>query len=107
MSGTQKAHISLSEASRLTGYSAEYLRQLCVKSKVHGQKVGKTWIISQEEVQKLDPTVVSEASRLTGYSAEYLRQLCVKSKVHGQKVGKTWIISQEEVQKLDPTVASK
>ena len=62
MSGTQKAHISLSEASRLTGYSAEYLRQLCVKGKVQGQKVGKTWIISQEEVQKLDPTVVFEAT---------------------------------------------
>src|SRR3989344_550422 len=44
----QKSYISLSEAGKLSGYSAEYLRQLCVKGELDGQKVGNAWVITQD-----------------------------------------------------------
>src|SRR3989344_8109827 len=45
-------YISLSEAGKLSGYTAEYLRQLCVKGKLEGQKIGKSWVTTAAAVKK-------------------------------------------------------
>ena len=43
-------YISLAEAGRASGYTAEYLRQLCVKGKLDGEKIGKSWVTTQAAV---------------------------------------------------------
>ncbi len=43
-------YISLSEAGKISGYTAEYLRQLCVKGKLEGVKIGKSWVTTQAAV---------------------------------------------------------
>ncbi len=47
-----KPYISLAEAGKQSGYSAEYIRQLCVKGKIKGEKIGKSWLITQEELDR-------------------------------------------------------
>ncbi len=46
-------YISLSAAGKLTGYSAESLRLLCVAGKVDGCKVGRMWVVNQAEISRL------------------------------------------------------
>ncbi len=43
-------YISLSEAGKISGYTAEYLRQLCVKGKLEGVKIGKSWVTTEAAV---------------------------------------------------------
>src|SRR3990167_2119280 len=50
-------YISLSKAGKLSGYTAEYLRQLCVSGKLSGQKIGKSWVIEASELHKIDPSL--------------------------------------------------
>ena len=49
MNGTSP-YISLSEAGKISGYTAEYLRQLCVSGKLSGQKIGKSWVTTEAAV---------------------------------------------------------
>ena len=51
MSG-QDPYIYLSEAGRLSGYTAEYLRQLCIAGKLEGHKLGKNWVTTAAAVER-------------------------------------------------------
>src|SRR3989338_2356621 len=67
-------YISLSEAGKQSGYTAEYLRQLCVKGKLEGQKIGKSWVTTAEAVVKfqqgqlLIPPTLSEIAGTSIFS---------------------------------------
>lgn len=43
--------ISLSEASDLYGFNADYLRQLCLKGRLSAQKVGKFWVTTPRDIE--------------------------------------------------------
>jgi hypothetical protein len=51
--------ISLSHASRLSGYHQDYLGQLCRAGKLPASKVGRNWFTSKEAVQKLATSEIS------------------------------------------------
>ncbi len=40
-------YLSLSEASRLTGYHQDYLSSLCRQGKLQGVKIGRNWLVTQ------------------------------------------------------------
>ncbi len=46
MNKGEATYIPLAEAAQKSGYTAEYLRQLCVKGKIAGVKIGKTWTVT-------------------------------------------------------------
>lgn len=50
---SQPTLISLSYASKLTGYHQDYLGQLCRAGKLPASKVGRNWFTSKEAVEKL------------------------------------------------------
>ena len=47
-----KKVISLSQASKLSGYHSDYLSALIRKGELKGQKVGGNWFTTQEEVKQ-------------------------------------------------------
>ncbi len=53
-------YISLSEAGKISGYTAEYLRQLCVKGKLEGAKIGKSWVTTASAVAEFKARQIGE-----------------------------------------------
>jgi hypothetical protein len=50
--GNLKKVISLSQASKLSGYHSDYLSALIRKGEMNGQKIGGSWFTTQEEIKK-------------------------------------------------------
>ncbi len=46
-----KKVISLSQASRITGYHSDYLSALIRKGEIKGEKVGGNWFTTEEEIK--------------------------------------------------------
>ncbi len=61
--------ISLAQAAKLSGYSAEHIRRLCVAGKISGQKIGKSWVVSEADVLRFkngQTTVAPDLAEITG-----------------------------------------
>lgn len=43
--------ISLTEASEIYGFNADYLRQLAIKGRLQANKVGKFWVTTPQDVE--------------------------------------------------------
>lgn len=43
--------ITLREASKISGYNSDYLSYLIRSGKMHGRKVGRNWMTTQEDVK--------------------------------------------------------
>ncbi len=56
--------ISLAQAAKLSGYSAEHIRRLCVAGKISGQKIGKSWVVSEADVLRFKNGHAAEAPDL-------------------------------------------
>jgi hypothetical protein len=46
-----KKVISLSQASKITGYHSDYLSALIRKGEIKGEKIGGNWFTSEEEIK--------------------------------------------------------
>jgi len=51
MNGQNIKYIPLSEASKLTSYSQEYISLLCRQKKMKGTKIGRNWVTTKEWVR--------------------------------------------------------
>lgn len=49
--GNLKKILSLSQASKITGYHADYLSALIRKGDLKGEKIGGSWFTTEEEVK--------------------------------------------------------
>lgn len=45
-----KKFISTQQAARLTGYTSDYVGQLCRAGKVDSKMVGRSWYVSEESI---------------------------------------------------------
>ena len=45
-----KKFISTRQAARLTGYTSDYVGQLCRAGKVDSKMVGRSWYVSEESI---------------------------------------------------------
>ena len=45
-------HISVSSATKITGYNAQYLRRLLRNKKMEGIKIGQVWLIKLKSLQE-------------------------------------------------------
>lgn len=50
--GNLKKVISLSQASKITGYHSDYLSALIRKNELKGEKVGKSWFTTEEDINE-------------------------------------------------------
>ncbi|OGE81867.1 MAG: hypothetical protein A3E98_03200, partial [Candidatus Doudnabacteria bacterium RIFCSPHIGHO2_12_FULL_48_11] len=98
--------IPISEAARLSGYSAERIRQFCVAGTLPASKIGNSWQVEVEALFEMiaspDPGLlpIAQAAKLSGYSSERVRQLCAVGKIPGQKIGTQWMVRQKDVDKF-------
>lgn len=66
--------ITLKQASQMTGVSGTYLRRLCANGRLKtAQKFGKTWIVSQEEVEALP--IRDKTNRNIGITIQRYREV--------------------------------
>ena len=76
-----KKYLSAKEASKLTGYSKDYISKLCREKTIEGKLLGKNWYVGEDSVlkykrgglkgfQKMEGRYISvkDANTLTGYS---------------------------------------
>ncbi len=61
MSEDKEQIISLREASKITGYSQDYLGDLCREGKLEGQKIGRNWTTTKKAVAELMGSATKEA----------------------------------------------
>ena len=47
-----ETHISISAATKTTGYNAQYLRRLLRNDKLQGEKIGQIWLIKLSSLQE-------------------------------------------------------
>src|SRR3989338_4613562 len=106
-----KKYLSVKQASKLTGYSKDYISKLCREKIVDGKMLGKNWFVSEESVlkykrslgsrgfQKMEGRYISvkDASSLTGYSKDYISRLCRQNLVAGRLIGRVWFVDEEAV----------
>src|SRR3990167_4440342 len=98
--------IPISEAARLSGYSAERIRQFFVAGTLPTCKIGNSWQVEVEALFEMiaspDPGLlpIAQAAKLSGYSSERVRQLCAVGKIPGQKIGTQWMVRQKDVDKF-------
>lgn len=117
-----KTYISASRASKLYGYTADYIGQLCRKAAIECRRVGRVWFVDQESLQKHKDAAsvaprgripssekiyeqttdakevaylpLSKAAKISGYSQDYIGQLCRKGVVESRRVGRAWFVSE-------------
>ncbi|MBI2625581.1 hypothetical protein HYW68_00830, partial [Candidatus Parcubacteria bacterium] len=115
----KKKYLSLSEASELTPYSAEYLSLLARRGKLFSVKKGRLWVTTKEGVREYLATAptrkrdsehadkhpqgdlisLAEAAKLTKeYSSAYLKLRVNQGKLAGKKIGRNWYTTLEWVQ---------
>lgn len=65
--------ITLREASKISGYHSDYLSFLIRSRKLRGEKAGRSWLVSEREIQRLldekkgKVSVVRKTMSLAGY----------------------------------------
>src|SRR3989338_1735979 len=95
-----KKYISAREASALTGYSQDYVGQLCRQRKVEAKRIGRIWYVSEDSILNIDTRKyisAREASRLSGYSQDYIGQLARAGKVASRMVGRVWHVAEDSL----------
>lgn len=108
-------YISLKEASRISGYSSDYLGWLIRKGKIEGKKVylNTSWKVLTAEILKycknrkdiaLNKSFfnrkylsLKSAAKISGYAPDYVGQLIRSGKIKGKKVhsGIAWLIDEK------------
>jgi excisionase family DNA binding protein len=48
--GMSNKELSLKEASKLTGYHPDYISYLIRNKKINGEKIGRNWFVSKDEL---------------------------------------------------------
>jgi hypothetical protein len=51
-----KKYIPVRDASALTGYSKDYIGQLCRANKIDARRIGKIWYVSEVSILSYEPT---------------------------------------------------
>ncbi|MBI2462807.1 MAG: hypothetical protein HYV65_01060 [Candidatus Spechtbacteria bacterium] len=90
-----KSSITLREAAKLTGYTQDYLGQLIRGKKMQGEKVGRDWVTTREEIYNF----------LTTQSPERLKFVMRQDSVIASFVNKTAIA--ETISSDDAPIESK
>ena len=49
--GNDPKLLSTKEASKLSGYNADYLARLCRAKQIVGTQIGRTWLVSQKSLE--------------------------------------------------------
>ena len=112
-----KKYVTLNEASKLFGYSSDYLGFLVREGKIKGKKSYRSsWQTSVKEIidycykrkkkvkkfYSLNKKIsLKQASKISGYSFDYIGQLIRTGKLKGKniKTQVSWLVSKEEVER--------
>src|SRR5581483_11805977 len=96
-----KKYISARLASQVTGYSQDYIGQLCRQRKVDRRRIGRQWYVSEQSILNFDPrkyVSVRQAAELTGYSQDYVGQLCRLGKLECKMENRVWQVAEDSLQ---------
>jgi len=101
--------ISTKEASEISGYSSGHLARLARLKEVRGTRVGRTWLVERESLERFMKKngrhkkelagliSTKEASKLYGYSSDYVARIVRSGEVKGTRVGRTWLVERESL----------
>jgi hypothetical protein len=91
-----KKYFSVKDASALTGYSKDYIGQLCRSNKIVSRRVGRVWYVEEESllVYKNTPTTFDFARNL--YSNKTTEIASVKSEVTPVSIPSPVVVSKSE-----------
>ncbi len=59
-----KKYITAKQASELTGYTSDYVGQLCRGGKIESRRVGRVWLVSEEAIQNYEKEVAVKVSAM-------------------------------------------
>src|SRR3989344_1642276 len=102
--------ISLAEAAKLSSYNQDYLGFLIRKGEIKGEKIGRAYFSTEEEIkdfhlkqkklpsEKIDKIIsLAEAAKPSGYNQDYLGSLIRKGDIKAQKIGRGYFTTEEEI----------
>src|SRR3989344_7138226 len=79
--GAQSEYISASRASKLSGYSSDYIGQLCRAKKIPGQLIGRTWFVDMAVLQEYKRSKIQDTRLRQGYDGQARNKKQTKLKV--------------------------
>ncbi|MAF59775.1 hypothetical protein CL631_02945 [bacterium] len=120
---SDRNYISAKRGAEITGYTQDYIGQLCRGAKIPCKRIGSNWYISGGDLKdyksgkspKLqipstqlptDSSFVEEgvkyvsskvAAEITGYAQDYIGQLARNGKIKAKQVGRQWYVAQNEL----------
>src|SRR3989344_1302100 len=121
-----RTYVPSKRAAQISGYSQDYVGQLCRAGHVEAERIGGLWYITLDSLykhkQKADSYVpvaprkhptqeaeslvsfdgkdyvsVSRASEITGYHKDYVGQLAREGVVLSRQVGNRWFTGRESI----------
>ncbi len=117
--------ISSNEASRLSGYSTEYIARLCRRGDIEARRVGRAWYVVdaslKQHLLKRDGNIVEsndstlardllpadQAGKFVGYSGDYVAKLCREGVISCSKVGRVWHAQVESLRQFEALQSAK
>ncbi|MBL7045845.1 MAG: helix-turn-helix domain-containing protein [Parcubacteria group bacterium] len=119
---SDRNYISAKRGAEITGYTQDYIGQLCRGGKIPAKRIGSNWYLSESDLMNYksgkapkkglvnnetnDSSFVEDgfkyvsskvASEITGYSQDYIGQLARNGKIKSKQVGRQWYVAQNEL----------
>ncbi|HLC44344.1 MAG TPA: hypothetical protein VJK50_00650, partial [Patescibacteria group bacterium] len=99
--------ISLSNASKYTGYHSDYLSYLARTGKLQAQKIGRNWVTTRHALQKLNDKNVSEISDETGKKISVRIQTLQNTDVTGHPISARQELASTQIEQGNSVMRSK
>jgi len=106
-----KDFITLKEAILLCDYTSDHLARLIRTGKVRGNRVGRSWLISRQDLERYlggqegnmgewdnDALSLKEASAISQYTSDHLARLLRTGKISGVRRGHSWMVSRKALE---------